>query len=933
MPTNRQMEIQAEYEAARIKFNLIREGILTEVDGSSISHGRKSRPLLFDTLGKKPARTPQFNIPATRRRRLMSSSGATSFHFAHKGIAKVLFEVRRDNVRNLPGAARGHSRYIERECAVADLESKDRSKDVNLLDSEDDKARCVTAAQDEYLARPSALAMQPDGQRALITNIDPDDDERAHFWSLVEAHERRPGPDMMTVHPCQNPEFWQKVAISPACPTELRTKLDGPTANDGKAFKIGNGKTVRAFLRKQEGWSEPRHGARTDEKSPPLATFADGRGGRVQYRIEFELPEELSPQQNFELLREFCGEMESRKIPFVAVMHAPDHHNHDANWHAHIAYYDRPCRKIERSDIEGLAEKGYDTAQLSPGMWDFAVTLPVPGRSNRNVSPLRQKKVAEVSRTQTWPKKLRVRLAEITNGHLDRAGIQRSVDAGTFADMGIVAVPQEHLGTRTNAAETQGQATKTGVANEEKQWQAVQAEAEALHLQLMYQAEGRIDGCAARMKNAPSKDSVSVETLRSELAQSALLRKQIFLLEQEIYRAASRAFMVRQRNEKLQRAYEAKEETANLRAHNQAEALVEEASAYLQRLDNYLSEEKALLLQWRAEADQCEANSRAIEQSLGKQSPPENLVAPRLQPENIKRFGEDAPKSHDRPVSRANFSSRIENANRKDRQRSAVEALPDQSPLAISEDKPLSGHNAPGFVKIDSVESPQRSTVKQAKTANRAASAAPPMRTRAPVPKRKVATSKATATAEQKRPTSFPLSYRIERFVWRMGEYRCELEMDDRNVVLPVTQNIERWGLTYDDVKSSSCQQPLRAQYIHFEKAWDLYESDARIHARTWALEEFDSDLLKEVNVSEKTKEVAERYAGTNKLLELIHRVDWQIRNDKRLPTRIEQLRKRGIDVDSRVPWTPPRMPAEPLQVRSLVLRGRPGLSIGGLEI
>lgn len=78
---------------------------------------------------------------------------------------------------------------------------------------------------DRYIGRMEAVAIQPDGTRALITNIDPDDDERARFWSLVEKHEAIASNDQMSIRVCDRPAFWAMVASQPDCPAELRQAL------------------------------------------------------------------------------------------------------------------------------------------------------------------------------------------------------------------------------------------------------------------------------------------------------------------------------------------------------------------------------------------------------------------------------------------------------------------------------------------------------------------------------------------------------------------------------------------------------------------------------------------------------------------------------------------------------------------------------------
>jgi hypothetical protein len=111
------------------------------------------------------------------------------------------------------------------------------------------------------------------------------------------------------------------------------------------------------------------------------------------------------------------------------------------------------------------------------GQWDFAVceTYMRPGRyEKRSNYPYAQQKVKEVTRQQDWVEKMRVRLAEITNDHLEEARVPRRVDPRRHSEMGIHNDPQEHLGTKLANLEAMGIATPKGISNEERQWAAQQ---------------------------------------------------------------------------------------------------------------------------------------------------------------------------------------------------------------------------------------------------------------------------------------------------------------------------------------------------------------------------------------------------------------------------------------------------------------------------
>ena len=121
-----------------------------------------------------------------------------------------------------------------------------------------------------------AVAIQPDGTRALITNIDPVDEERARFWSLVEKHEAVASKDKMTLRVSDRPAFWAAVSGQADCPAELKQALGTNSPDEPIKFVIPSGKAMRAFLDKQPGWVKPTK-ANTASGVTPFASFHDGR--------------------------------------------------------------------------------------------------------------------------------------------------------------------------------------------------------------------------------------------------------------------------------------------------------------------------------------------------------------------------------------------------------------------------------------------------------------------------------------------------------------------------------------------------------------------------------------------------------------------------------------------------------------------------------
>lgn len=346
--------------------------------------------------------------------------------------------------------------------------------------------------QGKYIERQEALAIQPDGSRVLYTNIDADAEKRAEFWRLVEEHEREADSDRMTFRIDQNPKFWQNVIEHKDCPKELYDAIEGADPSIKVTVTTESNIEMRRFLSSVEGWKDVgvKSKDETNEeykqrKLQAIASFQDGRGGRVQYRIIGELPHELDVKGRASILKEFSDEFAKRNLPFVAVMHAPDHTNDDKNWHFHLVYYDRPCSRLDQARIDEHFNNLNPTSKMTRadvhvGQWDFTVVEEKKDKwRNKWIDhPFAQNKAKEVSRDQKWIELLRKKLATITNDHLEKAGVQRRLDPRRHSEMGIHSNPQEHLGTKLANLEAMGIATPLGVSNEERQWDAMQRKLE-----------------------------------------------------------------------------------------------------------------------------------------------------------------------------------------------------------------------------------------------------------------------------------------------------------------------------------------------------------------------------------------------------------------------------------------------------------------------
>lgn len=179
---------------------------------------------------------------------------------------------------------------------------------------------------------------------------------------------------------------------------------------------------------------------------------SETKNARVQARMIVELPHEVSGTAREQIAREFCRELDVRGFPFWCVVHAPGDKNDARNYHMHIAYYDRPSKR------------------LAGGLWDFEVTeeKKYANRSKRVIRPLRQKKDREAQGPQ-WIKMLRQKYAATANMQLEKAGALKRYDYRPYRESGIEKAPTIHLGTRAAVAESKGLDTRVGEENSRRE--------------------------------------------------------------------------------------------------------------------------------------------------------------------------------------------------------------------------------------------------------------------------------------------------------------------------------------------------------------------------------------------------------------------------------------------------------------------------------
>ena len=445
---------------------------------------------------------PTLTVPMAGNSRVANKDGATSFHFKHEAIAETMHDkVSAGGTKIRKNAGRDHSQYLERDSAVArNGEAVDRG---NMSEDEKVLAQALgqAAAGGLYIEREEALAHQENGVAAIYSNISQDADERHRFWESVEKHETEPSPDHLKIVTGQAPEFWEAVRTDPRCPKQLALAIKEADPSKPYRVRTDDNEYIREIMA-HHGWAPPKPRGpnetaaekevrqRIDQLNSKGAHCEDGRGGRIQNRIVGELPYEVSHGQRIRIVRKFAAEFEEKNLPYVAVMHAPDHANNDKNWHFHLAYYERPCSRFTGEEENYLTplkpnanwhdearhkakEKAFKSGELEQyiGQWDFAVPMERKMKSRNKITtyPFAQDKDRDCTK-RSYPLKLRKILAEITNDELEIAGADRRVDPRRFVEMGITKEAEEHLGTRSAQMELLGIATPRGVENEHRQW-------------------------------------------------------------------------------------------------------------------------------------------------------------------------------------------------------------------------------------------------------------------------------------------------------------------------------------------------------------------------------------------------------------------------------------------------------------------------------
>lgn len=172
------------------------------------------------------------------------------------------------------------------------------------------------------------------------------------------------------------------------------------------------------------------------------------RNAQLAREIELALPVELSPEQNQQLVREYCHQH------FVSAGMCADiciHDKHDSNPHAHVMLTMRPFEHdgswAAKSRKEYILDENGQRITLKSGAFKTRKV---------DATDWNDQGKAEVWR-QDW--------AEAVNVVLEREGVTERIDHRSYERQGVEQIPTVHLGVAASALEKRGIRTERGDIN------------------------------------------------------------------------------------------------------------------------------------------------------------------------------------------------------------------------------------------------------------------------------------------------------------------------------------------------------------------------------------------------------------------------------------------------------------------------------------
>lgn len=613
---------------------------------------------------------PDFKVPSCQVDRPRTLTGATSFHFSYLSISKQ--SIPTDGGMPLPGPysktnqpALEHSKYIEREGAAEksagaqhaayierDGAVESVSIDPSALASEIVERSIAHVINESPTESEAELLGVKDVASAdipsVFTNISQNPFERQEYWRAVERCERTPKVHNLVLDPETSPRWWAALesaenlndgfrnhallVMSEYRHYHERREAALKDGNDIKPFSpkpwIVSAESAGRILRK--AMAMPGF----DHSHPPIE-FKSGRGGRVQIRFVAELPHELSPEGRALIAQNFCeklASLERRTGPdgveqnvgmmYTAVIHAPDAHNDERNYHLHVVAHDRPAKYLEDQSA-----------------WDFEIQeffMREGSGSMRVRYPHRQNKIGEVSQSEFNTGKansgkdfvpaMRREFAKITNSVLKSQGIERRYDPRKYTEMGIDRTPTQHLGTKAAALESIGVPTVVGQLNAIAIWSDAERsiEKQAKQSDKSYvQSQDKLVVLSQQATAAVPNHSDLV-TLRNLISQRKLVmadlaedRRAVMAFDCLEAKAKSRAIRTRQTCQQLLADIETGKANGTTRVMRKAiEARWKAAQAHIAKIDEDLAPHRQSLRDAATDIERREMQIKQIDEKL-----------------------------------------------------------------------------------------------------------------------------------------------------------------------------------------------------------------------------------------------------------------------------------------------------------------------------
>jgi hypothetical protein len=444
--------------ASEREHHLIMHKIEHEYDGSLGRVGILKRGLAW-------IKCDSLAVPAERKRQLRLSTSGRSFH----GRGSIYRKERQamGGKKSKKGGSSGaaHYSYIEddkSEQKISETQSPANNSHISYIDS-------------------GRVEVTDGGDRFSKSNIEGNFAERMRFFELTELFERDSHGDAVTLDLNRPSAAIAATLADPNCDAGLREAMENyPLPHMGEPVRIklkGSNKDLRRLLT-THGMSLSKIGKNPAKLANDGIVFHTGRSGRTHFRWVFELPVEFTAEQRAMVLEDLGAHMDQEKCMYAAVIHAPDPHNDQRNYHLHLIFYDRPCRRLNgtEADFDNVAEIFQEAIRdemargdIKTGEWDFATQRHYLSiRSWKIHYPFRAEKSREITKGKDWQARFRRNYAAIVNDVSARTGGGSVYDPRSYTDRNVDITPSKHLG-QLHASEVAGIPTLIGLSNEANQ--------------------------------------------------------------------------------------------------------------------------------------------------------------------------------------------------------------------------------------------------------------------------------------------------------------------------------------------------------------------------------------------------------------------------------------------------------------------------------